>query len=667
MSAIGAQAIFDSLANQNEEEIGIEDFMERLSDFGHSDQDILRLFEFMDADNSSTIDRAEFINGYKQYARSTGSHLGQEWRLWNQLDQRDEEDRLKMAKLFMILGEHQGHEDGAEGEEDAKTLTKAVDKVIARSRRSSTDYLGLCIGIPMMPETADLLRQSFTNGTPLAAKYATIVVQEAIKLFAEEDNVVLIEPPSADSNLTIVGDLHGSLADLNCILEEIGEPSDSNRVIFNGDFVDRGTDGIEVLLVLLVYKCLHPTAIHLNRGNHEDVLVNQSYGFMQECVQKYDKQMYKLIIQMFKNLPLCALVGGGPENDNMGLFVVHGGLFSNPDATLDSINAIDRQKYATVMVQSKRPSEEDVLIEEMLWSDPTANGAHGLYRSDRGCGIEFGPDVTVNWLKRIGCHTMVRSHECIEDGCEFLPIKMPRNKKSYSIYTVFSASNYSDGDNQGAILKYDDLAAKPKVFRFRSSVKPPDHRLISKNRLRLADMLFRRHYRLLTAFKAADAKGNGLLKPSNVCEVLKQVLGLDITWIALLPSLVGALDYKDGSPVDYNKLLERFSSRKMAPQGEQALLSQMYDNFGLLKNTFEYWDADGSGGIDIVEFTQGIAKLNELQEDDAMHLNAQELFELVDLDHSGEIDINEFCEAFRQGRTALCEDIGDAGVTEVTY
>ena len=48
-----------------------------------------------------------------------------------------------------------------------------------------------------------------------------------------------------------------------------------------------------------------------------------------------------------------------------------------------------------------------------------------------------------------------------------------------------------------------------------------------------------------------------------------QVLGLDITWIALLPSLVGALDYKDGSPVDYNKLLERFSSRKMAPQGEQ--------------------------------------------------------------------------------------------------
>ena len=71
--------------------------------------------------------------------------------------------------------------------------------------------------------------------------------------------------------------------------------------------------------------------------------------------------------------------------------------------------------------------------------------------------------------------------------------------------------------------------------------------------------------------------------------------------------------------------------------------------------------------IDIKEFTQGIAKLNELQEDDAMHLNAQELFELVDLDHSGEIDINEFCEAFRQGRTALCEDIGDAGVTEVTY
>ena len=74
------------------------------------------------------------------------------------------------------------------------------------------------------------------------------------------------------------------MSDLHCILEEIGTPSATNRVIFNGDFVDRGKDGVEVcapwsasgsscplrlqvLLVLLAYKVLHPTGIHLNRGN----------------------------------------------------------------------------------------------------------------------------------------------------------------------------------------------------------------------------------------------------------------------------------------------------------------------------------------------------------------------------------------------------------------
>ena len=37
-----------------------------------------------------------------------------------------------------------------------------------------------------------------------------------------------------------------------------------------------------------------PLASYTIDARSEDVLVNQSYGFMQECVQKYDKQMYKL-------------------------------------------------------------------------------------------------------------------------------------------------------------------------------------------------------------------------------------------------------------------------------------------------------------------------------------------------------------------------------------
>ena len=47
---------------------------------------------------------------------------------------------------------------------------------------------------------------------------------------------------SVRESLTIVGDLHGSLGDLNAVMGLHGRPSTKSRIIFNGDFVDRGPD-----------------------------------------------------------------------------------------------------------------------------------------------------------------------------------------------------------------------------------------------------------------------------------------------------------------------------------------------------------------------------------------------------------------------------------------
>eukprot|EP00075_Anas_platyrhynchos_P013818 XP_027303071.1 serine/threonine-protein phosphatase 5-like [Anas platyrhynchos] len=67
--------------------------------------------------------------------------------------------------------------------------------------------------------------------------------------------------------LTVCGDTHGQYYDLLNIFELNGLPSESNPYIFNGDFVDRGSFSVEVILTLFGFKLLYPDHFHLLRGN----------------------------------------------------------------------------------------------------------------------------------------------------------------------------------------------------------------------------------------------------------------------------------------------------------------------------------------------------------------------------------------------------------------
>ena len=69
----------------------------------------------------------------------------------------------------------------------------------------------------------------------------------------------------------------------------------SFQYLFNGDFVDRGAWGMEVIFTLFSYKLLNPDSFFLVRGNHETEEITKIYGFHTEVKEKYDEKMYNAI------------------------------------------------------------------------------------------------------------------------------------------------------------------------------------------------------------------------------------------------------------------------------------------------------------------------------------------------------------------------------------
>ncbi len=89
-------------------------------------------------------------------------------------------------------------------------------------------------------------------------------------------------------------------------------------------------------------------------------------------------------------------------------FVLHGGLFSDDNVTLDDIRKLDRHKQ-------RQPGQAGLMM-EMLWTDPQTEPGRGP--SKRGVGMQFGPDVTKRFCEKNGLEAVIRSHEVRMDGYE---------------------------------------------------------------------------------------------------------------------------------------------------------------------------------------------------------------------------------------------------------
>nr|KYP47649.1 Serine/threonine protein phosphatase 5 [Cajanus cajan] len=235
--------------------------------------------------------------------------------------------------------------------------------------------------------------------------------------------------------------------DLLNIFELNGLPSEENPYLFNGDFVDRGSFSLEVILTLFAFKCMSPSGIYLARGNHESKSMNKIYGFEGEVRSKLNETFVELFAEVFCCLPLAHVI-------NEKIFVVHGGLFSVDGVKLSDIRSINR---------FCEPPEEGLMC-ELLWSDPQPLPGRGP--SKRGVGLSFGADVTKRFLQENSLDLVVRSHEVKDEGYEI--------EHDGKLITVFSAPNYCDQmGNKGAFIRFEAPEMKPNIVTF-SAVPHPD-------------------------------------------------------------------------------------------------------------------------------------------------------------------------------------------------
>uniref|UniRef100_A0A1I7VX97 protein-serine/threonine phosphatase n=1 Tax=Loa loa TaxID=7209 RepID=A0A1I7VX97_LOALO len=251
----------------------------------------------------------------------------------------------------------------------------------------------------------DLLLKLIRNGP----KQFTFKFEEIREILLQGARVFLEEPTLIEVPLPCVvyGDIHGQYSDLHRWFNLNGWPSQV-RSLFLGDFVDRGSHGIEVVALLTALKVRFPKNIFLCRGNHEEESLNRAYSFYEEVCARFSgnfegkdgRALYPYFRSLFSNLPLAALIGGR-------ILGMHGGI----SPRLTSLQAIR---------EIRRPLEEfevGSLECDLVWSDPDTSPDRTGFRSNfereplYGIGQLFASDTVQNLCKKLGIDMLIRGHQ----------------------------------------------------------------------------------------------------------------------------------------------------------------------------------------------------------------------------------------------------------------
>jgi predicted phosphodiesterase len=204
------------------------------------------------------------------------------------------------------------------------------------------------------------------------------LVDQASKIIEKEPR--LIRLPS-EGKVVFVGDTHGDLdASEQVVGQYLKKPY---RLVFLGDYVDRGEYSKENLHYLLHLKREHPDEVFLLAGNHEGYMVKELYpaNFWNSLSLK-EKESYGFL---FSKFPLAITT----EN---GMLALHGGL---PE--LNFLEEMEQIEWG------------DANWDRIVWGDFVESEANVL--DDWSGRPQLGRSYFEQMMDRYGRQILVRSHQ----------------------------------------------------------------------------------------------------------------------------------------------------------------------------------------------------------------------------------------------------------------
>lgn len=218
-----------------------------------------------------------------------------------------------------------------------------------------------------------------------------------------------------------IGDTHGAIKETYQLIKFFVRKiriSPNLKIIFVGDYVDRNPYDLENLALILSFSLLYPENVVLIRGNHEDRLINQHYGFMDNLLRTFYNQaeiLYDEIIQVFMKFPIAHISQIHSKNGKTArVLTVHGGIPIDHANFLEPV-ILDEIKDSLIC-EVEESKDMDPYTTSILWSDPDEM-IRGILTGDHLQGrTRFGAPVFDAFMQGNQLDLLVRGHQKWSEG-----------------------------------------------------------------------------------------------------------------------------------------------------------------------------------------------------------------------------------------------------------